>query len=84
MANTQQAEFSLALKENKYKGEVYHQLVGSFEKGSETILISINCDASCNIPMYKTKDKGIDFCYVRAVSFRTGAQKEKKRKNVMR
>ena len=84
MANTQQAEFSFTLKENKYKGETYHQLVGSFEKGSETILISINCDASGNIPMYKTKDKGIDFCYARAVSFRTGQKQEKKRKNVMR
>lgn len=68
MAKNNVAEFTLQLKENRYKGETYHQLVGSFRHGTRDILISINCDSSGNIKFYESK-RGNQFCYVRAIGY---------------
>lgn len=75
---TNVAEFSLTLKDETYKGETYTKLVGSFEKGGETIIISISTDKAGNPKFYESK-KGNHFIYARAVAFRTAARGERKR-----
>ncbi len=62
------AEFSLTLKEDNYKGETYHRLVGSFKNGGKNILVSIACDDSGQPKIYES-EKGKRFCYARAVKF---------------
>lgn len=75
------AEFSLSYKENKYKGNVYPQLVGSFKKGTQSFLITMSCDSDGNIKVYNSKD-GTPFVYARAIAFNDNGQKPK-RKNEM-
>ena len=76
------AEFTLTLKENRYKGETYPQLVGSFKKGREAFLISIATDDKGNPKFYESK-KGDVFIYARAVSFTSDGDRPKRR-NEMR
>lgn len=80
MANNSNASFTLAVKDNRYKGETYTQMVGSFEDGSNTYLVSINTDENGNIPMYKS-EKGVHFCYARVVRFKKSPDGKRKRKN---
>lgn len=80
--NPNTAEFTLTMKENRYKGEVYPQLVGSFKKGRESFLISISCDEKGNPKIYESQ-KGDLFVYARAVAFVQDGTKPR-RKNEMR
>lgn len=73
------AEFTLKVTENRYKGETYTQLVGSIKDGNQSILVSIPCDSSGNVPFYDSKS-GDRFCYARAVKF-TAGQRSRKRRN---
>lgn len=73
------AEFTLKVTDNKYKGETYTSLVGSFKKGRDSFLISIQTDAEGNPTFYTTKDGKSTFIYARAVSFQQDGEKPKRR-----
>lgn len=72
------AQFTLSVKDNKYKGETYTQLVGSFKKGRDSFLISIQTDSNGNPKMYKS-EKGTEFIYARAIHFNESTEGPKKR-----
>ena len=80
MSTNKQVEFTLAIKDKKYKGETYTQMVGSFEDGRETYLISIQTDEKGNPKVYKS-EKGVEFIYARCVKFKSSEDGKRKRKN---
>lgn len=82
MSKNSKAEFTLTVKDNKYKGETYTQLVGSFKDGRNVFLISIQTDENGSPKVYKS-EKGAEFIYARAVKFADTPDGKKKRKNEM-
>lgn len=80
MAKNPQVQFTLTVKDNKYKGKTFTQLVGSFEDGRNSFLVSIQTDSN-GIPKIYKSEKGAEFIYARCVKFAKSENGQRKRKN---